>query len=283
MADMCSDQILHGRYKEKFDKTFQKAYILFRTGTKIIMYFGILDSLLMGVVCAVKETNIIGIAVWIFWSLLQCMVIKAFTNMIFVTGFWYSSVLHLKIQLDQLRHQLRLTKESSDKYLTNFHFIHIRNNYKVISDRIDDYNKTSRNLILGFNYCSAPTNCALIYAAMKTDSVFSFFFMVVGCVTVAQSVFLLSTATLINNQSKKLYTVLNSVFVEKKDLLSPMKRKQLKRMIEDSSSESTPITLRTFEGSPIKPEQFLIYVLNSFTLFIMLVDFSHQFLVKTNQ
>jgi hypothetical protein len=278
MKDMVSDQILHGRFKEKFDKLFQKAYILFRSGTSVILYFGILDSMIMGVVCASKETNPLGMGLWIFWCLVQCMVIKAFTNMIFVTGFWYSSVLHLKIQLDQLRHQLRLTQESSDKYLTNFHFIHIRNHYKNISDKIQEYNKTSRYLILGFNYCSAPTNCALFYAAMKTESFFSLFFIVVGCVTVSQSVFLLSTATLINDQSKKMFSVLNSVFVDKKHLLSLMKRKQLKRMIEDSSSDSTPVTLRTFEGAAIKPENFLAYVLSSFTLFILLVDFSHQFL-----
>lgn len=277
MKNMISPDILHGVHKRKFDNLFQKAYILFRTGTSLILYFGIADSLIMGYICASREPSVIGIFMWIVWSLNQCMVMKAFTNMVFVTGFWYSSVLHLKIQLDQLRDQLALTKESRDKYLTNFHFIHIRNNYQIIGDRIQDYNKTSRYLILAFNYCSAPVNTALFYGAMKTTSVFSLFFMIVGVISVSQSVFLLSTATLINHQARKLYFVLNSVFVVKKEVLSHFKRKQLKRMIYDTGSESTTITLRTYEGAPVKPESFLTYVLSSFTLLIMLVDFSHQF------
>lgn len=277
MKNIISPDILHGIHKRKFENLFQKAYILFRTGTSLILYFGIADSLVMGYICASREPSIVGIVMWIIWSLNQCMVMKAFTNMVFVTGFWYSSVLHLKIQLDQLRDQLTLTKESRDKYLTNFHFIHIRNNYQIIGDRIQDYNKTSRYLILAFNYCSAPVNTALFYGAMKTTSVFSLFFMIVGVVSVSQSVFLLSTATLINHQARKLYVVLNSVFVVKREVLSHFKRKQLRRMIYDTGSESTTITLRTYEGAPVKPESFLTYVLSSFTLLIMLVDFSHQF------
>lgn len=147
----------------------QKALHPLQNETSVILYFEVLDSIIMGVVCASKETSIPGMVLWILRSLMQCMVIKAFTNMIFVTGFWYSSVLHLKIQLDQLRHQLRFTKESTDKYLTN---LHIRNNYKTISDR-----RVQQDLLIPhprFNYCSALTNCPLFLRSHENGVLLTF-------------------------------------------------------------------------------------------------------------
>ena len=150
--------------------------------------------------------------------------------------------------------------------------------YSALSEILYNFDCFSRSILFVLTLTYSPATAGILYSILKTDDrLISYMLVPIFINFSGTALILLSSATSINAQGKRLYIKLNKSFVVFQGLINKTQTMKLKTLIEETGSDRYPsVSLTTLGGTPYDSMSFAAFVVSFVSLFIMMFEFLHQ-------
>lgn len=281
-----SRNLLSQDKKEFIAKRLLQYYSVVNLLSNIQIAICCIITIIYGLYSAYPDPVVIKVIAWTMHTAIQCLTIYYVIPDLLIIGFlWFVSKTHVSIAIRQISEELDILTFHDFNQRKRVNLPQLRrsldiwfNRYTALSMIVQNFDHFSQSMLFILTLTYTPATAGQLYSILKNDDQLTTYMLVPMFVSFSgTALILLSAATSISAQGKRLYIKLNKSFLVFQGLINKTQTIKLKALIEETGCDRYPsVSLTTLGGTPYDSMSFAAFIVSFVSLFLMMFDFLHQ-------
>lgn len=266
--------ILSGKYKTRWEKFYQKSLYVVKLVAVVSTINMFYTVVIVGFVIPLTKqgVSVSNVLFWAvsatFWSVSLHYLSTQWAH---IFGLWFVCKSHLDMQAKVVRDIIDLLLHSK-QMVTDINILYLNFRYVRLCNRVRTFDRLSRDLISPYRQIVTYVCVLIVFGCCMQGNIF----FAIGIESLMANLYVTSlvlvyTACLLSIQRRRMYVLINSLFVKcSTQRISIFQLIVLRKMIKSLGNNRRPtISLTDKSGREFEPMEFVKFILETFAIFTL--------------